>query len=575
MKGLRGAIVIWLLAAGTVNAQSRPGPIAAPAPQAASAEDAPTGVIWGRIYGANGRPLFRAQVQLVRADSGRSLGFVSTDEGGRYEFASLAAEDYRVTAGKSGYLVTEYGQRRAFERGTPITLADGGTLEKIDITLPSSGAIMGRISDENGEPVEGAMVQLFQMRFADGRRQLVAVPGVAVRTSNDLGRYRLFGIPPGEYVVSAATNLTVSRNVIDGVPGQAPVYAPGTPNAAEARTVNVDLSQEVSDVDVVFLPIPTARIAGSVVDSTGAPLRSNGTFTLSATQRSGALAPAPMRGTIRRDGAFEIKNVAPGDYVLHVSGQRPRDETEGEFAAQFITVSGRDIDHLQVRTSAGSRLAGRVRFEGLPASAPGAELAKLNARLSVEVTALPVDLDRSALRGSFARHRTNPTEGMFDLRGLTGPRLIRLTREPAGWALKAVLVNGTDVTDTPLSFGTQAESLEDVEIVLSQRIAEVSGRLVDSRGQPATGYVAAFATDRDRWGLWSRFVKFGRSLPDGSFTIAGLPAGDYHVVAVDRLLEGIGEWQDPEVLESVSGSSVRITLAEGQKASVNPRLIIR
>ena len=538
-------------------------------------ERAGKGVIRGRIFGPNGRALVRAQVQLVGTESGRSIGFATTDEEGRYEFTFLAPESYRVTAGKTGYLVTEYGQRRAFERGTPLTLADAATLERIDITLSPSGAIAGRLTDENGDPVEGAMVQLFQVRFADSRRQLVPVPGVAVRTSNDLGRYRLFGIPPGDYIVSAATNLTVSRNVTEGIPGFATAYAPGTPNAAEARTVSIDLSQEVGDVNVIFAPIATARIAGAAMDSTGAPLHPNGTFVLSASHRSGALAPAPMRGNLNASGEFDIKNVSPGEYVLQVSGQRHREQDEGEFAAQYLSVNGKDIADLHIRTSAGSRLSGRVRFDGVSTSNPTAEQAKINARLSADVTALPVDLDRAPSSGSLARDRTSPADGAFDLRGLTGPRLIRLVREPAGWMLKSVLVGGIDVTDTPLNFGTQAESLENVEIVLMQRVSELSGRLTDARGRPSSGYVVVFSTDRDRWGQWSRFVKFARSMQDGSFSVRGLPAGDYHVAAVDRLLEGIGEWQDPELLESVSASAVRIALAEGRQLLVNPRLIIR
>ena len=66
----------------------------------------------------------------MHAESGRGLGFASTDEEGRYEFTSMAAGDYRLSAGKAGYLVMEYGQRRAFERGTPLTLADGAVLER-------------------------------------------------------------------------------------------------------------------------------------------------------------------------------------------------------------------------------------------------------------------------------------------------------------------------------------------------------------------------------------------------------------------------------------------------------------
>ena len=163
------------------------------------------------------------------------------------------------------------------------------------------------------------MVQLFQVRFADGRRQLVPVGGVAVRTSNDLGRYRLFGIPPGLYIVCAATNLTVSRNVIDGIPGYAPAYAPGTPNAAEARTIaRRSFSGGQRRRHHVSCRWRRPRLSGVAVNSAGAPLHPNGTFVLSASQRSGALAPAPMRGDLNGEGEFDIRNVPPGDYVLQV-----------------------------------------------------------------------------------------------------------------------------------------------------------------------------------------------------------------------------------------------------------------
>jgi hypothetical protein len=573
-----------LLSAAAAHAQVREAVVLRDGILQTVVERAGTGVIRGRVFGPNGRTIARAQLRLVETDSGRGVGFAATDEDGRYEFSSLAAGSYRVTAGKPGYLVMEYGQQRAFERGTLVTVRDAEVVGAIDISLPQHGSISGRLVDDNGDAVEDAMVQLFQIRFVDGRQQLVPVPGVAVRTSNDLGRYRLFGIPPGQYVVGAATNLTVSRNVTDGIPGFAPAYAPGTPNAAEARLVSVDLSQEVSDVDITFLPITTARVSGTAVSSTGVPLHPNGTFSLNATQRSGALAAAPMRGNLNAAGEFDIKNVPPGDYVLQVVGQRNRDADEGEFAAQFLTIAGRDTRDLHLRAAPGSRLAGRVVFEGtsgaledlLAGSSRGSGTTTLAAleRRRIEVTTVPIDLDQAPLGGHVARHAVD-AQGRFDLRGLTGRRLIRLAREPAGWVLKAVLVNGVDVTDTPLGFGTSDESLDGVEIVLTRRISEVSGRISDARGRPQTAYVAVFSSDRDRWTPASRFVKFARSAVDGTFLIRGLPPGDYHVVAVDRMLEGIGEWQDPEFLESVAPVAARIRLGEGQQVSINPRFLVR
>ena len=554
-----------LAAAAIANAQPRPAGSATTAPSGAVTEATQNGAIRGRIFGTNGRPLIRAQVQLTLAESGRSLGFASTDEEGRYEFTRLGAGDYRLSAGKVGYLVMEYGQRRAFERGTPLTIADGAVLEKIDVTLPQSGVIAGRLLDENGDPVEGAMVQLFQVRFTDGRRQLVPVNGVAVRTSNDLGRYRLFGIPPGEYIVCAATNLTVSRNVTDGVPGYAPSYAPGTPNAAEARTITVDLSQEVGDVDITFVPMATATITGDVMNATGAPLQPNGMFVLSASHRSGALATAPMRGSLNGEGEFQIKNVPPGDYVLQVSGQRPADDAEAEFAAEYITVAGRDIGGLHLRTSTGSTITGRITFEGSgERPRPG----------DVSVTTAPIDFDRAPIGGPFGRSQTT-RDWTFELRGLSGLRFIRLVREPPGWMLKAIRVNGIDVTDSPLAFGLRAETLDDVEVVLTRQVSTLSGHLADSRGQPAGGYVVAFSSDRSHWGVSSRFVRLARASTDGVFSMRGLPAGDYYVLAVDRLLEGLGEWQDPDLLELLAPSAVRTTVTEGQQVVVNPRIVTR
>jgi hypothetical protein len=570
MKGWAAARLVLfvgccLVAAAIANAQPRPAGSATTAPSGAVTEATPNGAIRGRIFGTNGRPLIRAQVQLTLAESGRSLGFASADEEGRYEFTRLAAGDYRLSAGKVGYLVMEYGQRRAFERGTPLTIADGAVLEKIDVTLPQSGVIAGRLLDENGDPVEGAMVQLFQVRFTDGRKQLVPVNGVAVRTSNDLGRYRLFGIPPGEYIVCAATNLTVSRNVTDGVPGYAPSYAPGTPNAAEARTITVDLSQEVGDVDITFVPMATATITGDVMNAAGAPLQPNGMFVLSASHRSGALATAPMRGSLNGEGEFQIKNVPPGEYVLQVSGQRPADDAEAEFAAEYITVAGRDIGGLHLRTSTGSTITGRISFEGSgERPRPG----------DVSVTTAPIDFDRAPIGGPFGRSQTT-RDWTFELRGLSGLRIIRLVREPPGWMLKATRVNGIDVTDSPLTFGSRAETLDDVEVVLTRQVSTLSGQLTDSRGQPAGGYVVAFSSDRSHWGVSSRFVRLARAAADGAFSMRGLPAGDYYVLAVDRLLEGIGEWQDPDLLESLAPSAVRTSVPEGQQVVVAPRIVTR
>src|SRR5262249_30038707 len=150
-----------------------------------------------------GRPLVGVAVWLP---SGRTT---VTDAQGRYEFLNLPAGVYTVSASRPGFVSVEYGQQRALEPGEPIELGRGEVRDRIDLSLPVPAAVTGRILDFEGDPVAGADVRVLQMRYELGRRRLVDVAGVAPRRSDDRGRYRLSGLPPGEYIVRALVGQVI------------------------------------------------------------------------------------------------------------------------------------------------------------------------------------------------------------------------------------------------------------------------------------------------------------------------------------------------------------------------------
>jgi hypothetical protein len=80
----------------------------------------------------------------------------------------------------------------------------------------------------------------------------------------------------------------------------------------------------------------------------------------------------------------------------------------------------------------------------------------------------------------------------------------------------------------------------------------------------------AFSTARQLWFSGSRHVKQSRTCSEGSFSIDGLPAGDYWVVAVERLEPG--DWQIPEVLDAMVPTARRVTVLEGQTVSADVRV---
>jgi hypothetical protein len=163
-------------------------------------------------------------------------------------------------------------------------------------------------------------------------------------------------------------------------------------------------------------------------------------------------------------------------------------------------------------------------------------------------------------------------DGTFEVRGLSGSRLVRPAALPSGWTLKSVTLGGADVTDTPIEF-KGSDEVSGLEIVLSPQVSQVLGGVTDERAQPIKDYtVIVFAANSARWGFQSRFIQSARPDQDGKFKIQGLPAEEYLAIAVDYVQAG--EWQDPEFLERVKSRATSFTLADGETKGLDLKLTI-
>ena len=189
--------LLWIFLLGLVA-------VATTATAQSTARDQPhtprqgTGAIRGRVVRADtGEPLRRVQVHIDEWSAKDQSGPVSTltDAQGRYELTQLPAGTYHVKATRGGYVEVGYGQRRPFDRGRPLEVAEGGVLENIDFAMPLGGVVTGRVVDEMGEAVAQASVSLARRRYIDGERQLVIlVADVAPEQVIDIGR-RKIGLP--------------------------------------------------------------------------------------------------------------------------------------------------------------------------------------------------------------------------------------------------------------------------------------------------------------------------------------------------------------------------------------------
>jgi protocatechuate 3,4-dioxygenase beta subunit len=530
-----------------------------------------TGAIRGRLTRGDGFPIARANVTasiLPRPGDAPNMTAprnAVTDEDGRYEFTDVMRGQYRIRGSKPGFNDAAYGQSAPTDLGTVVDVAEHQTVTRIDFVLPRYSAISGQVLDDFGDPVTGVSMTVWQIRFQAGRRRLFSVG--ASQSTDDRGQYRIYGMAPGQYLISGEIGQLNQGGAGVDLPGFAPTYFPGTTTVSEARTVGVARSQDVVDVDFALVPLPTVSITGSRIGSDGQPM--SGSLVLAQSQRSGAIVSGRAAGSRNTpDGQFEFPNVAPGEYVIQAdSGKRSADR-EGDFASQFVIVNGADVSNVLLQSSPGSSISGRVVFEGDPPT---------NFR-GLGIAPTRADPDRTPLgSGSIALADVRP-DLTFAMFGIHGPRRVTVDRVPPGWMLKSVIAAGVDVTDTPLPFGTRDESLSDVIVVLTNQVTQLSVVVTDARGAPpADCTVLIFSSSRDRWYPGSRF--FRRS-PDGravsNFGFMSLPPGDYYVAAVTGmpvLREGADAWQDPEVLESLTSRATRTTLAEGQKLSLNLRVV--
>ena len=136
--------------------------------------------------------------------------------------------------------------------------------------------------------------------------------------------------------------------------------------------------------------------------------------------------------------------------------------------------------------------------------------------------------------------------------------------------MKSALLKGRDVSDGRFE-ARPGGDLDGVVITLTDRPTEVSGRLVDAAGGSTTQYsVIVFSVDRSHWLPDSRRVRATPPSTDGSFSIIGLPPGDYALAAAEQVEDS--DLADPAYLSRLLESSYRFNLAEGQRKRQNLRV---
>lgn len=587
-----------------------------------------TASLSGIVMTENGQPVKNARVALSGNQIPRTF---ITDATGTFSFERLPEGRYGISVTKPRYLSGSYGQKRPDRQGTTLQLATGEHLRGLTITLFGAGVISGNVYGDDGEPVQNANVRVYRYMMQNGVRR-PAQAGSA--QTDDRGAYRIYGLSPGDYIVSAVSSqgaengfqinaatqaalekaavaaeaagqafsfrvnngsLTLTTGETIEMPAPmsfAPTYYPGTPMSAGAVAVPVRSGEERSGIDVPLVKAQSATVSGSVIAAV-TPAPTNISVMLQSNDEFGVNMPS-VSTTVTPDGRFTLRNVPPGQYLAIARAQTTvRREVPVGAAAQpgqqLLEVRAGNAGQM-IQTVVSQSFTGRaaVSVDGQPVS--GVVIA-LDAGRSLTgqvqfVGAAQPDPSKVRLVATLQPVQMGPgpnsvpppadigTDGAFKISGIAPGKYMLRVSSANGLSVLSSVVAGRDSLDFPFEVDTEDITGAVVTMGPPKPVAGLSGVLTDQEGKPVSDYtILVFSADQRFWTSNSRRIFNTRPGTDGKYQVGGMQAGDYLIAALSDLEPGLQ--YDPEFLKSLIVASTRVTIGEGTKLTQDLRITIR
>ena len=319
-----------------------------------------TGTIAGRVLCGDTRtparlatvlaipiPVFDAAGNATQPEV-RGSDVVKTNLDGNFTLSKIAPGDYFVLAEMRGYLSPVAKQRwtdlkdmtpdaiKNLAKQLPSVHVEPGKSAHADVILERGASISGAVTYDDGTPAIGVYVRIEPaLDIAEEDRPLI--DGLASNwtlSTDDRGRYRISGLPDGEYVVQAS---------VDGMAHMENPFATANYQPAPEEAYGQMINTTYSEKTLHKKNAKTYKLA-SGEDRSGADIEIplHGLYSISGTVRAQGNQPPIVigfvsledlgdktftrRAVILSDGTFELYYLPPGKYQLktaNLSDQSP------------------------------------------------------------------------------------------------------------------------------------------------------------------------------------------------------------------------------------------------------------
>jgi protocatechuate 3,4-dioxygenase beta subunit len=491
----------------------------------------------------SGQPLNKARVLLRRNNYSEPVAVAATDSQGRFFLAGLAPGRYLLEAERNGYLTASYAARTPGFTSAGMELMPGQHLRDVVLRMHPYGVISGRITDEDGEPVEGVPVLLVGYRYRMGVRR---VDVRATGRTNDLGQYRFGNLAPGKYVVTAGDQSPISRGAVDSEgrrlsdEGVTVTFYPRSTDIAGAVPIELASGTRAEGIDISLRRARMATLSGRA--NLANQERPNRSVQIHLSSPGNPLVSMNTSAREDLDGSFELRGVPPGLYIIHADYEAGGGKSLS--AAQSLTVTDSDVEGIRLVVGPGIEVTGRVHRDG---DAP-MEFKGLQVWIE-QVDRSSVDPGKVEPDGRFSLTGVRPDWYVFGLAGL-----------PESAYLKAVRVGEVEVTEPNLNL---FQPLASLDVLLGTDAARVEGVVVDGDHQPVGGVTVLLAPDERR-----AFRRFATARTDsyGHYVFKSVAPGDYRLFCFPSLDLEDGIYFDPAFLPAQEG------VGEALKVGPNARV---
>jgi hypothetical protein len=514
------------------------------------------GAITGVVLADNGQPMPHIEVILTEAGSSRLARRIvsGTDEMGRFQASNLIDVAYKLSVRAPGFYRASGPEDPQYYR----------TGQSALVTMTRGGVIAGTVKNATGEPLVNASVRALPLRQLDQKISAVMSSTSSVRQTDDRGMYRLYGLPPGVYIVNAQSGISFSGATGDE---RAPTYYPSAA-LGNAEEIKVQAGQEVNGIDITYREERGYVVSGTVTEAKGT--EAPGSLTVMLTNASKGILQQTQNLNPQSHGHFAFHGVPTGDYFVVARMSASNDRDNAISPPRRFSVKGAEATGLNLVLGPTASVSGRVVIEQLPS--PVRNGCTSPTTLASVVVSLRRDTSGESNQHPWhtvAADAAPDAQGLFALFNLTAGRYrISVNLPSSCWFIKGITPIGnpqvanktrapvtTDLATTGIMV-KPGSRLDQVRITLAQGAATVSGRIVSEGGIEVPPDLFVYLVPAIE--LADAPFYQAPVIGSGEFLLTNLAPGKYFVVGLRDAKGGPSERApQPRVLDAQTRTELR------------------